>query len=105
MLLRFPTRCLWVPSWSGLHWSLTIQVGIQLREELDPPENVNLPNKKRAKAREPLESFDRRVSIKLEEGDFKGAVRLTCSEDSKAVKGKATFKALKDKYPLAHRGP
>jgi len=39
------------------------------------------------------------VSEKLEEGDFKGAVRLACSEDSIADKSDVTFAALKENRP------
>ena len=42
------------------------------------------------------------MSEKLEEGDFKGAVCLACSEDSIADRSDATFIALKEKYPPPH---
>ena len=43
-----------------------------------------------------------RVSAKLEEGDFKGAVRLASSEDSIAVPNSETLAALQEKHPLPH---
>ena len=46
-----------------------------------------------------MESLGRRVSQKLEEGDFKGAVRLACSDDSLADCCDATYSALKEKHP------
>ena len=42
------------------------------------------------------------VSEKLEEGDFKGAVRLTCSEDTIASDSEATIAALRSKHPDPH---
>ena len=39
---------------------------------------------------------------KLEEGNFKGAVRLACSEDSMADRSVVTFTALKEKHPSPH---
>ena len=39
------------------------------------------------------------MSSKLEEGDFKGAVRLACSEDTLAEPNEATFSALREKHP------
>ena len=42
------------------------------------------------------------VSAKLEEGDFRGAVRLACSEDSVAEANEATIAALRLKHPAPH---
>ena len=42
------------------------------------------------------------MSAKLEEGDFKGAVRLASSEDTLAPMNEATFEALKGKHPPPH---
>ena len=43
----------------------------------------------------------RRVSAKLEEGNFKGAVRLLSSDDVIAEHSTATLEALKSKHPCA----
>ena len=43
-----------------------------------------------------------RVSAKLEEGDFRGAVRLASSDDTLAPINEATFEALKAKHPPSH---
>ena len=40
--------------------------------------------------------------MKLEEGDFRGAVRLACSEDSIAASSETTFAALLLKHPPPH---
>ena len=52
-LLWCPSRCLRV---AGIQ-SLATQVNKQLREEVDQSENVNTPNKMRAKASSQLESL------------------------------------------------
>ena len=43
-----------------------------------------------------------RVSSKLEEGDFKGAVRLACSTNTIAERSTSIFEDLQLKYPSAH---
>ena len=43
-----------------------------------------------------------RVSSKLEEGNFKGAVKLACSEDTIADMSNATLSALQQKHPTPH---
>ena len=42
------------------------------------------------------------MSSKLEDGDYKGAVRLACSEDSFATIDADTLSTLKEKHPSAH---
>ena len=42
------------------------------------------------------------MSAKLEDGDFRGAVRLACSEDCIADMDPATFAALQAKHPPPH---
>ena len=39
------------------------------------------------------------MTKKLEEGDYRGAVRLACSEDSIAVLNEETVAALQSKHP------
>ena len=43
-----------------------------------------------------------RVSAKLEERNFRGAVCLACSEDTIAEVSNATIAALRSKHPVAH---
>ena len=52
----------------------------------------------------PVESVAERVAAKLEEGDFKGAIRLPNSGDSPAEVNEITISALKQKYPALHPG-
>ena len=42
------------------------------------------------------------MSEKLEEGDFKGAVCLACSDDSLAPMNEATYQALLERHPSPH---
>ena len=56
----------------------------------------------KGKAKDPTEYLGSRVSEKLEEGNFKGAVCIACSEDSMANRSDATFAALKGKHPSLH---
>ena len=52
---------------------------------------------------DPLKNLRSRVSFKLEEGDFKGAVCVACSEDSIAdLNAVETLSALKEKHPPTH---
>ena len=76
-------------------------VNRQLHEEVDlhptrpKPHRGGLPQ-------DPIKTLASRVSLKLEEGDFKGAVRLACSEDTIADMSDATFSALQLKHPAPH---
>ena len=51
----------------------------------------------------PLENLTARVAAKLEEGDFRGAIRLASSEDIMADINSSTLSALWEKHPLPHR--
>ena len=52
--------------------------------------------------RDPLINLVKRVSTKLEEGDYKGAVRIACSDDTIADINDETLSALKLKHPPVH---
>ena len=102
-LLRFPRHCLRTPRRGGLCWSLAKCINQQLAEESDPsplpahqPLLSRRPGQGHSAFQEPLQFLASRVSEKLEEGDFRGAVRLACSEDSVAIA------ALKAKHPDPH---
>ena len=73
----------------------------QIRSESDPlpgPPHHQAPGKHHG----PLESLASRVAAKLEEGNFKGAVRLACSEESIADMNNKTLAALQLKHPPPH---
>ena len=67
---------------------------------MDPPPTVSpSPATKHPHSDDPDAQFAARVLAKLEEGDFKGAVRLASSEDTL---NDATLEALKEKHPPPH---
>ena len=56
----------------------------------------------KSKTKTPIEQLAARVSSKLEESDYRGAVRLACSEDVIAEHSSQTLEALREKHPPAH---
>ena len=108
LLLFFP-RCLQVHQRQprDRHSTLASRVNKQLREEVDPPLPPHRPSGPSSRSskkgiKDPMAYLASRVSSKLEEGDFKGAVRLACTEDTIADKRDATLEALKLKHPPPH---
>ena len=101
-LLRFSSRCFRAPARGGHRWSLAAAINRQLSDEVDyPPTPSRSSLKNFHRPQDPIKSLASRVSLKLEEGDFKGAVRLACSEDTIADMSEATFSALQ-KHPSPH---
>ena len=106
-LLRFSSRCLRAPRSGGKRRSLASAINKQLCEEADVPtitSAATAPRRRVGKSpsQDPIEYLATRVSLKLEEGDFRGAVRLACSDDSLADMTKATYTALQQKHPVPH---
>ena len=58
--------------------------------------------KKATKCPDPEEYLAGRVSAKIEEGDFRGAIRLASSDDSLADASDETYTALCAKHPAPH---
>ena len=56
------------------------------------------------KSHDSLELLSLKVASKLEEGNFKGAVRLSCAVDVMADHSLEILEALKRKHPEAHPG-
>ena len=104
-LLHFPARCLRVPVRDRGGVSLASRIKSQIQDEADPVP-IKVKHKTRSRHGQSdediLQSLGRRVASKLEEGDIKGAVRLTCSEDRLAPFNSATFEALQNKHPVPH---
>ena len=77
----------------------------QLSEETNfpttPPTSTH-SKQTRGPLQDPLKTLASRVSLKLEEEDFKGAVKLACSEDTIADMSNATLSALQQKQPSPH---
>ena len=101
-LFRFCSRCLRNPGRGGHRRSLATEVNKLLREEADPLPSHSSSRSHTKRARDPLKSLAIRVTTKLEEGDFKGAIRLACSEESIADQNEETLAALRSKHPQAH---
>ncbi|KAL5468951.1 hypothetical protein EMCRGX_G030112 [Ephydatia muelleri] len=90
-----------VPPRGGCRRSLTKIVNNQIQSESDPPLPLKLrPGQKKQK--DPLEYLATRVSSKIEEGDFKGAIRLATSDDKFAQDNATTFNDLQQKHPSLH---
>jgi Reverse transcriptase (RNA-dependent DNA polymerase) len=103
-LLGF-SSCLARPKRGGKSRNLTTQV-IKLVRSYDSGDGVvtkeGLSEKRRVlKTQTFNQAAASRASVKLEEGDVKGAVRLLCSNDSLAKPDEATYRALIPLHPAA----
>ena len=103
-LLRFCARCLRAPRRAGMRRSLASTVNRQLSEEVDAPPTTAKPRSRSrtSPGQDSISHLASRVSSKLEEGDFRGAVRLACSDDTLADRSDATYCALQRKHPAPH---
>ena len=100
-LLHFPVRCLRAPKRGGRRWNMVRDINEQIRSESDPPP-APAHRQAHGKHHDQLETLALRVATKLEEGNFKGAVRLACSEESIADMNDKTLAALQLKHPPPH---
>ena len=73
-----------------------------LEDEADPAAPRVTGQHSRSHLYDPMESLAKRVSAKLEEGDYGGAVRITCSEDTIADITPDTLSVLLEKHPRPH---
>ena len=87
------------PRWGGQRRNLSTLVKRQVDEEADPS-RITFPH--RTTPSDPNHSLAKRVSAKLEEGDYRGAVRIACSEESIADITEETITLLKEKHPTPH---
>ena len=104
-LLQFPKKYFRVPRRGGKRWNLTTLVNKQISEDCSSVEMSRQHDKVRRATAKPnsfIKWLSGRVSSKLEEGNFKGAVRLACSEDTLADHSEATLNALRLKHPSPH---
>ena len=76
----------------------------QLKDEADrAPLQSYEPRTSHSKAKSDLlDNLAKWVSSKLEEGDYKGAVRLASSDDLIADEDEARINALRSKHPSPH---
>ena len=108
-LLGFPSACLAKPSRGGKSRNLTTQIFKQISQydqgvaelpsesiSFNHPHRTNPPEKKTHD-----EAIARLASVKFEDGDVKGAVRLLCSDDRLAFPDESTFDDLRRLHPTA----
>ena len=87
----------------GHRRSLATIISQQLRDEVDPDPSQQAPGQRHHKQTQlPWTTLAARISSKLEEGDFKGAVRLASSEDTIRDPNGVTVEALRSKHPTSH---
>ena len=106
-LLGFSSACLAKPSRGGKSRNLTTQIVKQIFQYehgvVESPSE--LPGFRPTRCTKPAKAYDeiiaRTASVKLEDGDFKGAVRLLCSNDRLAVPDESTFDELRRLHPAA----
>ena len=105
-LLCFAQRCLQAPIRGRRRVSFATSVNKQLRGDVPTPSPsaafAPRPRRKTTKPKDPLESLAQKVSVKIEEGNLNGAVRLACSEELIADVSEDTFNALRAKHPGPH---
>ena len=98
-LLSFPKRCLRTPLRGGKHWSLSSIINKQLNEESDLSTGKSLPRRNLNPPHDLAKTSASGVSSKLEEGDFKGAIRLASTEDTLAEWNDSMFSGLCKIHP------
>ena len=101
----FAPRCLRLPKNSKTTDSLASHVKRQLQDDLatSPTSTSTIKqNKKAKKSFNPGLYLARQVSMKIEEGDFRGAIRLAGSDNTLVVFSDETYDALCSKHPPPH---
>ena len=109
-LLSFPKKCLCIPQRSGKRRNLAALVNKQVSEEspnielhvrgitANPSGHRPVP---RTSTSSKVNHHASRISMKLKEGDYRGAVKLACSEDVFAAHNSHTLDVLRAKHPPA----
>ena len=95
-LLHFSSKCFQQPRRDGHNKSLATQVNHCIKNERAHSHPISLPHFSRKKS--PMDNLTTQVSLKLEEGDFRGAVRIASSDESLADFSEETLAALKAKH-------
>ena len=96
-LLSFPKMSLHIPARGGRRWSLATLINKQVAQFSSLSETHDTPVHKYpnpSKKTDYLTFLSNRVASKLEEGDYRGAVRLVSSEDTIAPHNATTLEAL-----------
>ena len=103
-LLSFAPRCLFSLSRGGKWWSLASQLNKQIAFEAGPPDSLLCQFQCRHQCLSPSSSslvdlLRMAVSQRLEEGDFRGAIRIASSDSNIAIPSSAILQALRNKHP------
>ena len=98
-LFLFGRRCLHAPVRGGHRRNLASSVIKAVNEEKDPAPSESVPFKP---VKDPLKNLATRVAAKLEEGDFRGAVRIASSNEVFAPNNESTLNLLSQKHPSQH---
>ena len=98
-LFNFSSGCLAVPRRGGHRRSLASLINTQLQEERNSiPSQLHRSSYLQSTSNHVTTSnLAKRVSSKLEDGDFRGAVRIACSQDSLAPMSEETLSSLRAK--------
>ena len=97
-----------MPRRGGRRRKLASAVNAQLQEEAEPPSNLSSHSRSKHRpspnrqADDDFRGLAKRVSSKLEDGDYRGVVRIVCSEDAIAELSDDTLSALQRKHPSPH---
>ena len=106
-LFNLSSCCLAVPRRGGHRRSLASLINAQLQEERNSvPSQLHRSSYLQSTSnRVTTSNLAKRVSSKLEDGDFRGAVRIACSQDSLAPMSEETFSSLRAKHPRSLTDP
>ena len=103
-LFLFCCNCLPVPPRRGHRRNLASHIRRAISDENGESRPINTHTQEAHfnLAKDPLSTLAARVAAKLEEGDFRGAVRIASSGESFAPVNAATLGLLKEKHPPRH---
>ena len=96
-LFLFPRRCLQAPKRGGRRRNLANFINQAVAEESDSHATPAVHGH-----RSSLDTLAARVSSKLEDGDFKGAVRIASSRDTFCTPDERSLNLLRHKHPPSH---
>ena len=101
-LFLFPRRCLLVPSRGGKRRILSALVNRAVEEEAEADDFQYRPTTRVKPNPDQHHRLAARISSKLEDGDFRGAVRLACSESTFCTPDEKSLNRLQEKHPPPH---
>ena len=102
-MLSFPKKYLCTPRRGGKRWRLATLVNEQISQEssTNSPETPAIVRTALSRLPNQMDQLAARVSSKLEDGHYRVAVRLACSEDVLAEHTSHTLDALRVMHPPA----